>query len=215
MNMLNTLDRFGLLIDQYVNDQSWQENVLQALEHKNTEGDSLLKMMEQETHQFINTHKLQALLQWAAQVTNDSQEQFKPSAKRAEALAIALDRAIDLAHAHARDADRFVARECADNLIRAHTYACEIVRHLEPIESIEGTDERQSAELSPAFTDCVVETWFNGLLDPRLLDLSKEETRSIKNYLGANEVVIRYNETAVGVSESSWDAIEQQMLLVN
>jgi hypothetical protein len=127
---------------------------------------------------------------------------------------IALDRALDLAHAHARNADRFLARECADNLIHAHTYACEIVRQLEHIDSVEGTDERQSAELSSAFTDRVVETWFNGLFDPKWVDLSKEETQSLKNYLGANELVVRYNESAVGVLESSWDAIEQQILLV-
>ncbi len=213
MNMLNKLDLSETLIDQYVDDRSWQEDLRQTIEGEKTESDHLLQIIEQEAHKFINTHKLQSLLQWATQVTNNSQEPFKPAAKRAEALAIALDRAIDLAHAHARDADRFVARERADNLIRAHTYACEIVRQLEHIDSVEETDKRQSAELSPAFTDCVVETWFNGLFDPKLVDLSKEETRSIKNYLGANEVVIQYNETAVGVSES-WNAIEQQMLLV-
>ncbi len=52
--------------------------------------------MAQEAHNFINTHKLQALVQWAAQVTDNSQEPFKPAAKRAEALEIALDIAMAL-----------------------------------------------------------------------------------------------------------------------
>lgn len=201
------------LVPQCVDDRPWQENLLHTVASAGAEGDSLLRIMIHEAHTFINTHKLQALLQWAAQVTDDSQEPFKPAAKRAEALAIALDRAIDLAYAHARDADRFVARECADNLIHAHSYACEIVRQLEHIDKVNGTEERQSAELSSGFTDTVVETWFNGLFDPQLVDLSKEETRSLKNYLGANELVVQYNEAVEKISGANWDAIEQQMLL--
>ncbi len=214
MNTIHKPSRIKTLIPQQVDDQPWQAEFLNTVERVHAEGESWLHIMEQQSHKFINTRKLESLLQWAAQVTNNSQESFKPAAKRAEALAIALDRAIDLAHAHARDADRFVARECADNLIHAHTYACGIVRQLEHIDSVEGPDERQSAELSPAFTDRVVETWFNGLFDPKLVDLSKEETRSLKNYLGANELVVRYNDSAVGVSGSNWDAFEQQMLLI-
>lgn len=214
MNTIHELHQIETLVPQHVDDRPGQAEFLHTIESVRAEGDSLLHIMEQEAHKFINTHKLQSLLQWAAQVTDNSQEPFKPAAKRAEALAIALDRAIDLAHAHARDADRFVARECADNLIRAHTYACEIVRQLAHINSVEGTDERQSAELSSAFTDAVVETWFNGRFDPKLVDLSKEETRSLKNYLGTNELVVQYNEAAVGISGSSWDEIEQQLLLV-
>jgi hypothetical protein len=214
MNTIYQPSRIETLVPQQVDDQPWQAEFLNTVESVHAEGESLLRIMEQEAHKFINTHKLQALLQWAAQVTDDSQEPFKPAAKRAEALAIALDRAIDLAHAHARDADRFVARECADNLIHAHTYACGIVRQLEHINSVEGPDKRQSAELSPAFTDRVVETWFKGLFDPKLVDLSKEETRSLKNYLGANERVVQYNNSAVGISGSDWDTFEQQMLLI-
>jgi hypothetical protein len=213
MNAIYEPYRIETLVPQHVDDRPWQEGLLHALESVNAQGESFLRIMEQEAHKFINTHKLESLLQWAAQVTDNSQEPFKPAAKRAEALAIALDRAIDLAHAHARDADRFVARECADNLIHAHTYACTIVRQLEHIDSIEGPDERQSAELSPTFTDGVVATWFNGLFDPKLVDLSKEETQSLKNYLGANEMVVQYNEAAA-VTGESWNAIEQKMLLV-
>jgi hypothetical protein len=214
MNTIHARSQIETLGSQHVDDLPGQEDLFRTVENVRVKEENLLHVMEQEAHKFINTHKLQSLLKWAARVTDDDREPFKPAAKRAEALAIALDRAIDLAHAHARDADRFLARECADNLIHAHTYACEIVRHLEHMENVEGRDERPSAELSPAFTDTVVDTWFNGLFDPKWVDLSKEETQSLKNYLGANELVVRYNESAVSVSESSWDAIEQQMLLV-
>ncbi len=214
MNTIHKPSRIETLVPQQVDDQPWQAEFLNTVESVHAEGESLLRIMEEESHKFINTHKLESLLQWAAQVTDGSQEPFKPAAKRAEALAIALDRAIDLAHAHARDADRFVARECADNLIHAHTYACEIVRQLEHIDSVKGPDQRQSAELSPAFTDRVVETWFNGLFDPKLVDLSKEETRSLKNYLGANELVVQCNDSAADVSGSNWNAFEEKMLLM-
>jgi hypothetical protein len=213
MNTIHKPFWIETLIPQCVDDRPWQEDFLHTVESARVEGDSLLRIMADEAHKFLNTHKLQALLQWAAQVTDNSQEPFKPAAKRAEALAIAIDRAIDLAHAHARDADRFVARECADNLIHAHTYACAIVHQLEHLDRGEGTEDRQSAELSSAFTDTVVETWFNGLFDPKLVDLSKEETRSLKNYLGANELVVQYNEAVERISGANWEAIEQQMLL--
>jgi hypothetical protein len=176
--------------------------------------DSCLLEMEQEARRFICTHKLEALLQWAAQVTDRSEEPFKPASKRAEALAIALDRAIDLAHAHARDADRFIARECADNLIQAHTHACDIVCKLEHREGSEKITEGQSVELSQTFTDRVVETWYSGLFDPKLVDLSKQETQALKNYLSVNDLLIRFKESAIGLSDDSWQTVENQMFLI-
>ncbi|MGB8701775.1 MAG: hypothetical protein WCD18_20355 [Thermosynechococcaceae cyanobacterium] len=174
----------------------------------------VLLEMAQEARKFICTHKLEALLQWAAQVTDRSEEQFKPASKRAEALAIALDRAIDLAHAHARDADRFLARECADNLIQAHTHACDIVCKLEHREGSEEIAEGQSVELSQTFTDRVVETWYSGLFDPKLVDLSKPETQALKNYLSVNDLLIQFKESAIGLSDETWQTVENQMLLI-
>lgn len=174
----------------------------------------LLLEMEQEARKLICTHKLEALLQWAAQVTDRSEEQFKPASKRAEALAIALDRAIDLAHAHARDADRFLDRECADNLIQAHAHACDIVCKLEHREGSGKIAEGQSVELSQTFTDRVVETWYSGLFDPQLVDLSKPETQALKNYLSANDLLIQFKESTVGLSDETWQTVENQMLLI-
>jgi hypothetical protein len=177
------------------------------------ENDVLLEM-EQEARKFICTHKLQALLQWADRISDRSEEAFKPASKRAEALAIALDRAINLAHAHARDADRFLARECADNLVQAHTYACDIVRQLEHSKECKEIGEGRFVELSPTFTDRVVETWYSGLFDPKLVDLSKQETQSLKDYLSANDFLIRFKESAVELSDEIWQTVEHQMLLI-
>lgn len=178
------------------------------------EEDGCLLEMEQEARRFICTHKLEALLQWAAQVTDRSKEPFKPASKRSEALAIALDRAIDLAHAHARDADRFLARECAENLIQAHGHACDIVRKLEHSDCSGEIAEGQSVELCQAFTDRVVETWYSGLFDPKLVDLSKQETQALNHYLNANDLLIRFKESAVGLSKEIWQTVENQMLLI-
>jgi hypothetical protein len=199
---------------QTVRNSGSNEPLSQPISSVGGEEIDVLMEMEQEARKFICTDKLEALLQWAAQVTDRSEEQFKPASKRAEALAIALDRAIDLAHAHARDADRFLARECADNLIQAHTYACDIVRQLEHNDGCEGIAEGRSVELSSTFTDRVVETWYSGRFDPKLVDLSKQETQSLKDYLSTNDFLIRFKESAVELSDEIWQTVEHQMLLI-
>lgn len=190
------------------------EPFLHLIERVSGEEIDVLLEMEQEARKLICTHKLEALLQWVAQVTDRSEEQFKPASKRAEALAIALDRAIDLAHARARDADRFLARECADNLIQAHAHACDIVCKLEHREGSEKIAEGQSVELSQTFTDRVVETWYSGLFDPQLVNLSKPETQALKNYLRVNDLLIRCKDSAEGLSDETWQTVEDQMLLI-
>jgi hypothetical protein len=203
-----------LFATQTVCNSGSNEPLSQPISSGGREEIDVLLEMEQEARKFICTHKLEALLQWAAQVTDRSEEQFKPASMRAEALAIALDRAIDLAHAHARDADRFLARECADNLIQAHAHACDIVCKLEHREGSEEIAEGQSVELSQTFTDRVVETWYSGLFDPKLVNLSKPETQALKNYLGVNDLLIRFKESAVGLSDETWQTVENQMLLI-
>jgi protein-tyrosine-phosphatase len=198
---------------QIVRNSGSNEPLSQLISSVGAEKVDILLEMEQEARKFICTHKLEALLQWVAQVTDRSEEQFKPASKRAEALAIAIDRAIDLAHAHARDADRFLARECADNLIQAHAHACDIVRKLEHTECAAETAEGQSSELCPTFTDRVVENWYSGLFDSKLVDLSKPETQALRDYLSANELLIRFKESVVGLSDDSWQTVERQMLL--
>jgi hypothetical protein len=214
MNTSCDSDSMKPFATQTVCNSGSNEPLSQPISSVGMEEIDVLLEMEQEARKFICTHKLEALLQWAAQVTDCSEEQFKPASKRAEALAIALDRAINLAHAHARDADRFLARECADNLIQAHAHACDIVCKLEHTECAEVTAKSQSSELSSTFTDRVVETWYSGLFDPKLVDLSKPETQALKDYLSANELLIRFKESVVGLSDDSWQTVERQMLLI-
>jgi hypothetical protein len=51
--------------------------------------DDLLLLMEKEAQKYINTPKLQGLLQWADAATKDSEGDFKPVGKRAAAIAYA------------------------------------------------------------------------------------------------------------------------------
>jgi hypothetical protein len=53
--------------------------------------DDLLLLMEKEAQKYINTPKLQGLLQWADAATNGSEGDFKPVGKRAAAIANAYD----------------------------------------------------------------------------------------------------------------------------
>jgi hypothetical protein len=58
--------------------------------------DDLLLLMEKEAQKYINTPKLQGLLQWADAATKDSEGDFKPVGKRALAIAIAIANANDI-----------------------------------------------------------------------------------------------------------------------
>jgi hypothetical protein len=49
-------------------------------------------------------------------------------------------------------------------------------------------------------------------LDPKWLDLSKEEGDALIDYFYVNELIIRCNEAAVGVSPQTWAGIEARML---
>ena len=63
--------------------------------------DDLLLFMEKELQKYINTPKLQALLNWAENVTVGSPGNYKPVGKRAVAIANALANTYALANANA------------------------------------------------------------------------------------------------------------------
>ena len=75
------------LVTEHLVDERWEEVFLlvAGLMHGGT--DDLLLLMEKEAHKYINTPKLQALLNWAEQVTAGSEGDFKPVGKRAVAIA--------------------------------------------------------------------------------------------------------------------------------
>ncbi|WP_373528343.1 NACHT domain-containing NTPase [Nostoc sp.] len=75
------------LVSQHLIDERWKEVFLLVAGLIRGGADDLLLLMEKKAQQYINTSKLQALLNWAEQVTSGSPGDFKPMGKRAVAIA--------------------------------------------------------------------------------------------------------------------------------
>ncbi|WP_199313669.1 NACHT domain-containing protein [Leptolyngbya sp. FACHB-671] len=88
-----------LLVQQHLTDERWREVFLLVAGLMRGGTDNLILLMDQQAQAYLNTHKLQALLQWAEEATEGSEENFNPAAKRAVAiyLAYVLDRALNRA----------------------------------------------------------------------------------------------------------------------
>jgi len=79
------------LVTDHLSDLRWREVFLlvAGLVRAKNGADDLLLLMEKEAQKYINTPKLQGLLQWADAATNGSEGDFKSVGKRALAIAIA------------------------------------------------------------------------------------------------------------------------------
>lgn len=119
--------RIELLVQQHLTDERWREVFLLVAGLMRGGADNLLLLMDKQAQIYLNTHKLQALLKWAEEITAGSEGNFNPAAKRAVAihLAHALDRTLDRALAPtlvlAHALDRTLARALA--LVRNRTLA--------------------------------------------------------------------------------------------
>ncbi|MCB8780221.1 NACHT domain-containing protein [Planktothrix agardhii 1032] len=91
------------LVNCHLSDERWREVFLlvAGLVRSKNGADDLLLLMEKEAQKYINTPKLQGLLQWADEATKDSEGDFKPVGKRAIAIANAYDIAIAYTNANA------------------------------------------------------------------------------------------------------------------
>ncbi|OBQ19914.1 MAG: histidine kinase [Anabaena sp. WA113] len=75
------------LVTEHLTDKRWKEVFLLVAGVMRGGADDLLLLMEKEVQKYINTPKLQALLNWAEEVTVGSQGDYKPVGKRAVAIA--------------------------------------------------------------------------------------------------------------------------------
>ncbi|MBD1884758.1 NACHT domain-containing protein [Microcoleus vaginatus] len=84
------------LVTGHLSDRRWREVFLlvAGLVRSKNGADDLLLLMEKEAQKYINTPKLQELLQWADAATKNSEGDFKPVGKRAAAITIAIAIAI-------------------------------------------------------------------------------------------------------------------------
>jgi len=89
------------LVTEHLPDQRWKEVFLLVAGVMRGGADDLLLLMEKEVQKYINTPKLQALLNWAEEVTVGSQGDYKPVGKRAVAIAYAYANANALANTYA------------------------------------------------------------------------------------------------------------------
>jgi len=108
------------LVTDHFSDPRWREVFLlvAGLVRSKNGADDLLLLMEKEAQKYINTPKLQELLQWADAATKDSEGDFKPVGKRAVAIAIAIANAKAIAY----DAKAYAKANANANAI-AYAYA--------------------------------------------------------------------------------------------
>ncbi len=103
------------LVAHYLTDSRWREVflLLAGLQR----ADELLLQMESLAKNYIQSPNLKNLLNWAQQITSGSESDYKPAAKRAVALFLALDLtqsiAVDSARVQALDLDIDHVRELA------------------------------------------------------------------------------------------------------
>lgn len=110
------------LVTKHLTHERWKEVFLLVAGLMRGGADDLLLLMEKEaqkSQKYINTPKLQALLNWAEQVTAGSTGDFKPVGKRVVAIAIAY------AYANSYDNANAIANAIANNyaIAIANTYA--------------------------------------------------------------------------------------------
>ncbi|MFN6539418.1 MAG: NACHT domain-containing protein [Nostoc sp. EkiNYC01] len=77
------------LVTEHLTDKRWKEIFLLLIELMQGDADKLLLLMEKQAKQYINTPKLQALLNWAEEMTAGSEGNYPPVDKRAAAIAYA------------------------------------------------------------------------------------------------------------------------------
>jgi hypothetical protein len=225
------------LVTEHLTDKRWKEVFLLVAGVMRGGADDLLLLMEKEVQKYINTPKLQALLNWAEEVTVGSQGDYKPVGKRAVAIA----NAYALANAYA-NANAYAlayanananANAYANALAYANANAIDKIGEIEKLqifnqklnftvllpqlEALKAKipDDQQPEKVRQAFAEQWRETLLNGFnLTPEMVNLSEEEINDLDKYLYANYLIIQCKEAALSVSKQIWETIETRMLLV-
>ncbi|MEM6591887.1 MAG: NACHT domain-containing protein [Cyanobacteria bacterium P01_C01_bin.73] len=207
------------LVRDHLIDQRWREVFLlvAGLVPGKRGAEDLLLQMEKATRQLLMSERLQALVNWADQETQQSPGQYSLVAKRTAALALALARALDLALdralalARALDLDLALALDRALDL--AQIYLNLGIFKAEKIEAL--IQQLNSLELSANYYQSATEIWNKAInLNDDLLDISETEIEALNNYFYAAELMIRCKEAAVRVSPQVWEGIESRILTV-
>ncbi|MEG4999734.1 NACHT domain-containing protein [Microcoleus sp. B4-D4] len=230
------------LVTGHLSDLRWPEVFLlvAGLVRAKNGADGLLLLMEKEAQKYINTPKLQGLLQWADAATKDSEGNYKPVGKRALAIAIAIGNAnvkgianaIANVNGIAIAYPNLIAIGNAIGNANAYAYAITIAEEFKKIKIFKDVnwteliaqlialkdrflDANQSDQTDLAFLDGLLDTWCNALhLNIEIVKLSQEEVKVLTDYLYANYLIVGCKEAAVRISAKTWEEIESRMLVV-
>ena len=217
------------LVTEHLTDKRWKEVFLLVAGVMRGGADDLLLLMEKEVQKYINTPKLQALLNWAEEVTVGSQGDYKPVGKRAVAIAYALAyayanaNAYDLANAYTlANANAYALANAIDKIgeiekLQIFNQKLNFTVLLPQLETLKAkiSDYQQPKETRQAFAEQWRETLLKGFnLTPEMVNLSEEEINALNKYLYANYLIIQCKDAALSISTQTWETIETRMLLV-
>ncbi|MEH2450731.1 NACHT domain-containing protein [Nostoc sp.] len=212
------------LVAEHLIDKRWKEVFLLVAGLMRGGADDLLLRMEKEAQKYINTPKLQALLNWAEQITSGSPGDYKPVGKRA----VAINNAIVIANANANANAYAYAYAYAIDYAIAIEYTGEL-EELKIFNNVNFTmlidqlkelkdkipDDKQPKQMHETFLQRLQQTLINAFnLSPDIINLSQEEVKALENYLYANNLLIQCKQASVLVSRPTWEEIEARMLLV-
>lgn len=107
------------LVRNHLTDQRWREVFQLVAGLIRGGGDPLLLFIERRAQMLITSQKIQTLINWADQETKNSDGNFRPAAKRAFLILLAVARARDLSrrHNHEITSALALAYECISDLL--------------------------------------------------------------------------------------------------
>ncbi|MBP0019950.1 MAG: NACHT domain-containing protein [Cyanobacteria bacterium SBLK] len=222
-------DLIEKITNAHLKEMHWQEVFVLIAGLMRGGADRLLLWMEREADRFLETPEGQtprSLLEWSDRITTDIESKYEPTAKRAIAiaLALALTPARHLAEALAPALTRLLtealidvednraALELAQRLQQLEIFQGEAIATL--IEKLQGMGDRstEGETFNQHLQHCFLEAF---ALTPELMCLSETEIQVFKNYLYANQSIVRCKQAAVRVSPQTWTEIESRMLRVS
>ncbi|MFN7661787.1 MAG: histidine kinase, partial [Dolichospermum sp.] len=148
------------LVTEHLTDKRWKEVFLLVAGVMRGGADDLLLLMEKELQKYINTPKLQALLNWAENVTVGSPGNYKPVGKRAVAIAYAYANANTLAYALAYAIDNIGETEELQIFNQKLNFTV-LLAQLETLKA-KIPDDQQPEKVRQAFAEQWRETLLNG-----------------------------------------------------
>lgn len=217
------------ITNAHLKEMHWQEVFVLIAGLMRGGADRLLLWMEREANRFLETPEGQtprSLLEWSDLITTDIESKYEPTAKRAIAIALAL--ALTPAHHLARALAPALTRLLTEALVNVEESraALELAQRLQQLEIFQGEAIailiEKLQEMGNCSTDtdtfsqnlqhCFLEAF---ALTSELMFLSETEIQVFKNYLYANQLIVRCKQAAVRVSPQTWAEIESRMLRVS